>query len=396
MSIYEQLKSFETEQKGIINLVASENVLNSKARYPFSMDLINRYVFESSSELYFPGRMKLIDIEKECCELAAGMLNAKYVSLKPVSGLNAMLCVLGIFLKPGDVIYSIPPLYGGHNVTKYLVERIGLVSKYLPFCEATMEIDYEKLGQCFENCPPAMVYIDFMNILFNIDVKRLKSSLAKRTYLVYDASHVMALIMGNVYGNPLEDGADILVGSTHKTIPGPHKAIFATNSRIIKHIFDQRNGSFISSHHPADVYSLGILLESIHERISDYAKQVVINSKCLGKQLEEGGVPVMFSEKGYSNTHQLWVASDKLDVYHFIDSLVAHKIMANGMMIPYINRFGMRIGVQEVTFCGFMEAEMIELGKCISSIYHGNADQALENRIEALVLKLNPETYCTY
>lgn len=39
--------------------------------------------------------------------------------------------------------------------------------------------------------------------------------------IVYDGSHVLGLIAGEVFQDSLREGAQILLGSTHKTFPGP-------------------------------------------------------------------------------------------------------------------------------------------------------------------------------
>jgi glycine hydroxymethyltransferase len=39
--------------------------------------------------------------------------------------------------------------------------------------------------------------------------------------VVYDGSHVLGLIAGGQFQDPFAEGADILLGSTHKTLPGP-------------------------------------------------------------------------------------------------------------------------------------------------------------------------------
>lgn len=150
----------------------------------------------------------------------------------------------------------------------------------------------------------------------------------------------MALIMGKCYQNPLECGVDILVGTTHKTIPGPHKAIFATNSSILYKLFEMRNGSFISSQHPADVFALGILLESMKDNMEEYANNIIRNARELAKCLSKYGLPVMNRERGYTDTHQVWIGAKGLDIYPFIDELMKYRIMTNGLEIPYLEDYG--------------------------------------------------------
>lgn len=175
--------------------------------------------------------------------------------------------MIAFFTKPGDIVYSISPQNGGHNVTKHMVQNMGRASRYIPFDEQKMDIDIDALKKEFEGNRQntGMVYIDLMNVLFDIDVARLREVTPPGICLVYDASHIMALIMGKKYKNPLNAGVDVLVGTTHKTLLGPHKAIFATNNKVRYRTFDIRSGAFISSQHPADVYALGIVLEGMKE-----------------------------------------------------------------------------------------------------------------------------------
>ncbi len=43
--------------------------------------------------------------------------------------------------------------------------------------------------------------------------------------IVYDAAHVLGLIAGGQFQDPLSEGADVVTGSTHKTFPGPQGGI---------------------------------------------------------------------------------------------------------------------------------------------------------------------------
>lgn len=360
---------YEKEQRGYINLIASENVLDKDATLPFTGDVYNRYSFECLKDIYFSGRKELLVLEEECCNLIGEMLCAKYISVKPISGLNGMLCILGLFLKTGDLVYSLCPDVGGHNVTQYMARKMGIKLKYIPFDKNKMDINYEVLSKEIENENPRMIYLDHMNVLFGLDMKKLKDIIPKQTYLVYDASHIMALIMGKRFNNPLEEGADILVGSTHKTLPGPHKAIIATNQKIIKKIFDMTNGAFISSQHMAEVISLGIVIEKLKDTIVEYSEQIVRNSKKLAETMYIRGVPVLYANQGFTNTHQIWISNESMDVYGFVDRLYIYKITVNAMLIPFVNKLGIRLGVQEVTYRGFKEGEIKDLGDIIADIY---------------------------
>src|SRR5665648_920674 len=49
--------------------------------------------------------------------------------------------------------------------------------------------------------------------------------------IVYDSAHVLGLIAGEQFQDPLNEGVDVMTGSTHKTFPGPqHGIIFTTRA----------------------------------------------------------------------------------------------------------------------------------------------------------------------
>jgi len=392
MKIYEKMKSYMDSSECCINLIASENVLPQIAKIPYTTDIFNRYVFKSEKELYFSGREELYQLELECCNIVGELLSVHYVSLKPISGLNAMACVIALFTKPGDVIYSISPENGGHHVTRYMLQNMGRKSCYLPFNSQTQKVDLDALEQEIKAQEVSMVYIDLMNVLHDVNVSEIKGILSPKTCLIYDASHVMALIMGKCYQNPLKQGADILVGTTHKTLPGPHKAIFATDNPILYRMFELRNGSFISSQHPADVFALGILLESLQANMKMYSKQIIDNARYFAEILSMYGLPVVKLRDTYTDTHQIWIGDNEIDVYPFIDKLMKYKIITNGLKIPYINNYGIRIGIQEVTFCGFKSNDIKKLGECIGNLYNGN-DDGIKEIIQNLIEKLDETTY---
>ena len=47
---------------------------------------------------------------------------------------------------------------------------------------------------------------------------------------MYDGAHVLGLIAGGVFQDPLREGADIMTGSSHKTFPGPQGGFLLSSS----------------------------------------------------------------------------------------------------------------------------------------------------------------------
>jgi glycine/serine hydroxymethyltransferase len=51
--------------------------------------------------------------------------------------------------------------------------------------------------------------------------------------LVYDASHVFGLLAAGRFQQPLAEGADVIYGSTHKTLFGPQGGLILSNDEQI-------------------------------------------------------------------------------------------------------------------------------------------------------------------
>lgn len=340
----------EKESKDVIRLVASENLPSVEERLPFMLDMYARYSFDDDSVWKYP-TYYLSDIERMTENYIKEYLNCKYVSVKPISGLNGMLSVISAFCDVGDTVLSFCPNDGGHFETSAIIKKLGLNSDYLPFNQQNWEIDTEKLKEYIVNNPVKIVYLDLCMIAFPIKLDKLKEVIGKNTLIIYDASHVLGLIVGDQFQDPLNEGADILISSTHKTFPGTQKAIFATNRMLLKWGYDKNCEHFISHHHMAEIASLGIILSKGKKYFQRYALDIISNTKLLSEKLYDNNINVQFARQGFSKSHQIWIGcGNKSDVDSIINCLAKLKIVVNGAIIPSLNgNWGIRIGMQEVT-----------------------------------------------
>jgi glycine/serine hydroxymethyltransferase len=370
MSVLDYILKNEEESYGTLRLVASENLPGIRERIPYMLDMFARYSFDSGGTWNYP-TFYLDDIEKETCQRMCDLLNCRYASLKPISGLNGMLATISAFTQIGDTVMSLHPHDGGHLETSLIVQKMGLKSEFLPFNRDTWKVDVEMLKQDSHLNSVQMVYLDLCMVTFAQPVKAIREILPKNTLLVYDASHVLGLILGGQFQKPLEDGADILIANTHKTFPGPHKAVYATNRKLLKWQFEQNSGRFISHHHMADVACLGLILEKYGDvEFQKYAQRIIINAKQLATLLSEAGVHVQLKSLGFTGSHQIWIeCGTKEEVDRVVDLCSEAKIMINGGLIPSLNGgWGIRIGVQEITWKGIDQQGIQYLSELLADI----------------------------
>lgn len=337
--------------KKTLNLIASENFLPPSSKCALINEIYNRYCFDDDETFFFPDRECLQNIKENCVNMLRLLLNVKYVNLKAISGLNCMTLVLGFLRKKYKCFISLDPISGGHGVTRTLAKEFNLNTKYLRL-NKTLDIDLESLKKivCNYNENETVLYIDHMNVLFPLDIEKIRNAFPKML-IIYDVSHILGLILGKAFPNPLEFGADILVGSTHKTFPGPHKGIIATNKLLISKQMKFYSEVFISHEHICDTAILALTLENNKHQLKKYASRTIENAYVFAENLYKNDINVLFRNLGFTRTHQIWidVADSKDEVYEIVERLASYGIVVNAIILPVISKWGIRVGMNEIS-----------------------------------------------
>jgi glycine hydroxymethyltransferase len=376
-----------------LHLVPSENRLSLAARVPHLMNAAIRYAFpgpEGGGENWaWPGRQDLIDIERAAAVALGGQVGARHVNLKPVSGVSALTVALSALARPGDAVFNLAERDGGHGSTRFIGTRLGLPMKDLPVDPATCTLDLDALAQRLHGgLRPELVYLDAFMCLFPMDLAGLRDVVGPETVIHYDASHTLGLIAGGAWQNPLAEGADSLGGSTHKTYPGPHKGLLATNDADLAARLNEHASHFVSHHHPADVVALAVAAAEMDARGATYARTTVANARRLGAALAGRGFTVCGEKGGFTHCHQLWIdIAPLMDAEEASRRLVEAGIVVNAIPLPHVAApAGLRLGVQEVSWAGMGDAEMDELADIFTAVLRDGQDSAVvAARTQALV-----------
>ena len=195
----------------------------------------------------------------------------------------------------GGNILTVSPEQGGHYATKDLANSFGLNVDFIHGLNEYL-LDYDSLEKQLFEKEYTLIYLDQSHCLFPIDIKKVSEIVKKvspNTLIHVDISHCLGLVFGKTINNPLEDGADSFGGSTHKTFPGPQRAVFCTNNTALAEIIDNNQNFMVSSHHFGTVASLGIALLEFKEMGGEkYTKQIIKNSKILAENLYDYGYDV--------------------------------------------------------------------------------------------------------
>lgn len=360
-----------------INLIASENVMSNRARGLLGSDFAHRYAEGHPGERYYQGTQHIDMIETAVKEHLKVLFNCSHAEVRPISGTNANEAVFSTVIQAGEavVVNSLPA--GGHISH----QKLGTVGKYtqrilyFPLTSDGYRIDVEKSKDLIAREKPRVLVLGKSLFLFPEPVREL-AEVAKEQgiFVVYDGAHVLGLVAGKRFQDPLAEGADVVTGSMHKTFPGPQRGIILSNLsksewiRIDKGAFP---GS--SSNHHLD--TLGPLLVTTYEMLAfaeAYAAQTVANAQELARELDRHGISVEGKEFGFTQSHQVAVDMSRYGGGAKVAILLRNNDMILNMnLLPRETRrnlpnpAGVRMGVQEMTRLGMREPEMAEIARLV-------------------------------
>jgi len=351
-SINDLIRKHEAHRAGGINLIASENALPEPARKALASDLQGRYHSD-----WYGGTRHVRDLIRRVEELACEVFRADHAVVSAVSGHLCDLAALFTYTRPGDAVAILPFSAGGYPLD---FGRFGRARHDLPVRGGGFEPETRDLS-----LPEAvtLVMAGASYIPFPHDVEGLR---APGRPVVYDGSHVMGLIASGAFQDPLGEGAEALIGSTHKSLPGPQGGLVVTRSsdaaQRFRSVLDfdlDKGIGLVDNPHPARIAALGIALEQLLAD-RDYGKRVVANAAALARALEEEGLPVRFRERGYTESHQVF-----LDLPSEEARALCKKLEKEGVFIDVAGR----MGTAEVTSRGMEPDDMPGIAKRLASAY---------------------------
>ncbi len=363
--------------RATVNLIASENVLSARARALLPSDFGHRYAegHPEPGKRYYQGTRHIDVIEARVRDEMKGLFGCSQAEVRTVSGTNANDVVFSSFVKPGDVVIVNSLSVGGHISH----QPIGGMGKYTdrilewPRHANGYQIDVDRSKDLIAKEKPRLVLLGKSLIMFPEPVREIAAVCRDLgVLLVFDGAHVLGLIAGGQFQSPLAEGADILLGSTHKTFFGPQRGVVLSNldDKRWKRIDRLAFPGCLSNHH---LNTLPPLLVATYEMKAfgrEYARQVVANAQEFAKSLVAAGFDVQLADLGYTQSHQVAVDVRKQGGGGVCAAkLEENDIICNYNLLPFDdkklakNPSGLRLGVQEMTHWGMKEPEMEEIAR---------------------------------
>jgi len=386
--IEEKIRKHERwREKNCINLIPSENVMSPRVRCLLSSDFGQRY---TSREKFYMGTRFLDEIESYGEKTAMEVFGAETANLRPLSGHIADLTALASFTQTGDTIVSVSADDGGYPGTwkSGIPQYLGLRVVGFPFSKRKMNLNATKAEELVRQRRPRMVIFGASLFLFPHPVKALaKVARDVGAHVGYDGSHVLGLIAGKEFQQPLREGASMLFGSTHKSFFGPQGGIILADREHGEIIRQRMFPAFVDNAHWNRVAALTMALAEMKEFGRRYATQVIRNAQALARALADHGLPVMCPSLGFTRSHQV--------LLDYGDSENGRKVAEKLERANIVTDCDVRLGVCELTRRGMKQNEMLRVAELIKRVVRDGEDPVkVKSEVTRLVAGFQDIHYC--
>jgi glycine hydroxymethyltransferase len=382
-AVLQRIQQEQSCAANTIHMTANENVMSKTAEHFMASNLSYRYHFGTydeqpnlQEERFYIFKQSLalrclpsvFALEEQARFCANKMFSANYCDFKPLSGMHAVFCILSTATKPGDCVYVFTKGSVEHHATISILNNIGRKIFFIPWCAKDVTIDLEQLANQVKLNKPDAILFDFGVPFYPLPIKQVRQIVGDEVLMIYDGSHLLGLIAGGQFQNPLVEGCDVLIGNTHKTFPGPQKAMLMfKDEKFGRNISDQMFKSALSTQHTHHTIALYISILEMMEHGHNYAAQIVENNHALAKALISTGFKIFGRDNELPATHMIAIIGGfPKDHHHACAELQKSNISTNSRIVCGFN--AVRLGVQEVTYRGMKAKDMLQLADFFKQI----------------------------
>lgn len=380
-------KHEEWRGKQCLNLIPSENIMSPSVRRLLSSELAHRY---TARDRFYMGTRFTDEVEQYGEKLAREVFRAEKADLRPLSGHIADMIVVGNFAKPGYLLMCISPQDGGYPGmwNEGLAGLFRLKPVPFPFSKKDWNIEVEEAEEAVARVKPQIVIFGASLILFPYQVNMLaKVARENGVFVGFDGSHVLGLIAGEQFQDPLREGAHALFGSTHKSFFGPQGGIILADKEHGELLKQKIYPAFVDNAHWNRIAALTLALAEMKEFGKAYARQVVRNSQALAKALSDYGFPVICKHLGFTRSHQV--------ILDYGDYEKGRTVAEKLQKANIIADCAVRIGTCEATRRGMKEKEMLRIAELLErTVFDGEEADSIKKDVARLSAEFQKVEYC--
>ena len=395
--IAKALKDEARRQEENIELIASENYVSKDILKLQGSILTNKYAEGYPGKKYYGGCEYIDVIENLAIDYACRLFECKYANVQPHSGSSANMAVYKALLNIGDTVMGMDLSNGGHLTHGHPMSFSGKEYNIVSYSvdPKTEMIDYENVRKLALEYKPKMIIAGASAYSRIIDFKQFRDIADEvGAYLMVDMAHIAGLVAAGLHPSPIPY-ADVVTTTTHKTLRGPRGGLILTNNEEIaklinKTIFPGIQGGPLMHVIAAKAECFA---EALDPEFTNYAINVVKNSKALADSLKEEGIRVI---SGGTDNHLMLIdvkskygitGKEAEMLLDRINITVNKNTIPNETESPF-KTSGLRLGSAAMTTRGLDEKDFTLIGKIIAKALENRDNEEELNKLKEEVLKL--------
>ena len=423
-------------QRSAVNLIPSEQTMSPLVRLLTITDPSGRYAehrkvkaLGDAEIYYYQGAEFIAEVEAELIKGMKKFLGCSEVETRVISGQMANVTVFsGVMDYFNRVNRRVEPRRlrsvmnhhigkGGHlsaqpmgGLRDYasvdpVTERRAVVN-FPILADNPYKIDLPRTAELIEQHKPVLIILGKSVMLHREPIKEIAQMIAgiiPKPIIMYDGAHVLGLL-SPYFQMPLEEGADIITASTHKTFFGTQRGIIASNMsertdyhELWESITRRAFPGSVSNHHLGTLLGLLMATFEMNTYGRDYQRQVIANAKAFALALKGRGLQVEGDPRvNYTETHQVVLRVGYTRGIEIAERLEKNNIIVNYQGLPddeaFTSSSGLRTGVQEMTRFGMKEKDFEELAEYMAGVILDEKD--ISQKVSSFREKFTKMQYC--
>lgn len=385
-------KDISVQENKLLPLCAAENVISPFGKIPLDTFLQEKYIMggiiEYQEHSNFVGSKKLYEIYELLNRQCNKLYGCKYADARTLSGVNAVMTLLMSLFSAGDTLLISSEECGGHGSMPKICHRLGINTIEMPYNYDIYDFDYEETNKLLKSNKIDGILICLSDIIIMPQLKNF--DLPKECILIFDATQILGLIATKTMENPLEwftkEQKFILMGATHKTLPGPTCGLIMTNNLKLARQFDTLiNPDYLRNSQLHHIFSLIFTLMELEIYGQQYCSTIINNANILANALLKYNFNILKVPPKFTYTHQIFISMPQNEAERFYNKCLDYGVSINLRNKHLYRTCGLRIGTQEISRYGWQDTEMLFIAEILRDIRDNNEfSQDISNRINRL------------